>query len=107
MRGTKIDWDKIILEKHQAWSMLEEISPEMRSSKMFSKSTASNDFIRPYWFTASIKPSKDALTLNTVLTLKDWDCLIQLAELYEGKLLHTHRQHVFIHSIQVQFQLLY
>lgn len=85
MRGPKIDWDKILLEKHQSWSTLEEISPEMRSSKMFSKSAANNDFIRPYWFTASIKPSKDALTLNTVLTLKDWDYLIQLAELYEGK----------------------
>ncbi|KAG2229558.1 hypothetical protein INT48_004824 [Thamnidium elegans] len=84
VRGPKIDWDKILLEKHQSWSTLEEISPEMRSSKMFSKSAANNDFIRPYWFTASIKPSKDALTLNTVLTLKDWDYLIQLAELYEG-----------------------
>jgi hypothetical protein len=83
--GPKIDWDKILLEKQQSsLSTLNEILPETRLSKMFSKSAVNNDFIRPYWFTASIKPNKEALTLTTVLTLKDWDCLTQLAELYEG-----------------------
>lgn len=83
--GPKIDWDKVLLEKQQSSiSMLDEILPETRLSKMFSKSTVNNDFIRPYWFTASIKPGKDALTLTTVATLQDWDDLTKLAELYEG-----------------------
>lgn len=64
--------------------MLDEILPETRISKMFSKSIVNNDYIRPHWFTASIKPSKEALTLTTVVTLEEWDHLTKLAELYEG-----------------------
>lgn len=85
--GPKIDWDKVLLEKQQnQFSTLDDLSTGIRLSKMFSKSIVNNDLIRPYWFTASIKPSKEALTLNTVLTLKEWDSLTQLAEAYEGNL---------------------
>ncbi|KAI8997736.1 hypothetical protein BDB01DRAFT_713634, partial [Pilobolus umbonatus] len=56
----------------------------LRLSKMFSKSNIKRELIRPYWFTASVKPDKDSLTLTTVLTLAEWDSLTQLAELYEG-----------------------
>lgn len=65
---------------------MDELSTEIRLSKMFSKSVVNHDLIRPYWFTASIKPSKEALTLTTVFTLQDWESLIQLAEAYEGSL---------------------
>lgn len=81
-----MDWDRILLERQaSSISTLNEILPETRLSKMFSKSGVNNDFIRPYWFTASIKPNKDALTLTTVVTLDDWDSLVQLADIYDGK----------------------
>ncbi|KAG2200358.1 hypothetical protein INT47_002272, partial [Mucor saturninus] len=82
--GPKIDWDKVLLEKQSQFSSLDELSTQIRLSKMFSKSIVNNDVIRPYWFTASIKPSKDALTLTTVFTLQEWESLTQLAEAYEG-----------------------
>lgn len=87
MKGVKIDWDKILTEKQQEtpWSQLDEILPETRLSKMFSKSIVNNGFIRPYWFTASIKPPKETLTLTTVVELRDLEHLIQLAQMYEGK----------------------
>ena len=81
----KIDWDKVLMEKQRSsFSQLDEILPETRLSKMFSKSTVNKDFIRPFWFTSSIKPVKDALTLTTVVKLEEWDHLTKLAELYEG-----------------------
>lgn len=92
MGGPKIDWDKILNDKQQEtpWSRLEEILPETRLSKMFSKSAVNNDFIRPYWFTSSIKPSKDSLTLTTVVELRDMEHLIQLADQYEGGVFVIH-----------------
>ncbi|KAL7320504.1 hypothetical protein PS15m_000390 [Mucor circinelloides] len=91
VRGPQVDWDKILMEKQQAtpWSQLDDILPETRLSKMFSKSIVNNGFIRPYWFTASIRPPKETLTLATVVEFRDLEYLIQLAEMYEGPISAT------------------
>ncbi|KAI9483372.1 MAG: hypothetical protein EXX96DRAFT_140394 [Benjaminiella poitrasii] len=63
---------------------------------MFSKSSSvinyhhDNLIIRPYWFTASIKPARDdSLTLITVVELRDLNHLIKLAELYQSSISAT------------------
>ncbi|KAI7908165.1 uncharacterized protein BX663DRAFT_493246 [Cokeromyces recurvatus] len=77
-------------------SSLNELLPEFLLSKIFSKSSSivnyhhNNLIIRPYWFTASIKPVQDdTLTLATVVESKDLNHLIKLAELYQGSISAT------------------
>lgn len=77
-------WDKVIFSQHEKESTLNDMLPETKLSKLFSKSIVGQEFVRPNWFTGSIKPSKDALSLITVVELKDFDSLIDLADLYEG-----------------------
>ncbi|KAI8058651.1 uncharacterized protein B0P05DRAFT_478763 [Gilbertella persicaria] len=56
---------------------------------MFSKSIVHRDLIRPHWFTASIQPTKESLTLITVVELKQIGHLVQLAQLYKGPISAT------------------
>ncbi|KAI8393793.1 uncharacterized protein BYT42DRAFT_488413, partial [Radiomyces spectabilis] len=60
------------------------VTPQLRISKMFSKSSTHMDHVRPFWFTATTQPKAEALTLTTVLTLDEWDQLKRLTEIWQG-----------------------
>lgn len=66
-------------------SPLNDLTYRLRLSKMFSKSLIQTDHIRPQWFTASLAPAPDDVTLVTVLTMDEWPHLAHLAELYKGE----------------------
>lgn len=65
-------------------SPLNDLSYQIRLSKMFSKSLVRMDHLRPYWFTATHTPAPDSLTLATVVTMDEWSDLANLAETWQG-----------------------
>ncbi|KAI8967739.1 hypothetical protein BDF20DRAFT_898960 [Mycotypha africana] len=96
LTAAAVDWDQVLFQRYQQSSdpvvpssQFNEITPQIRLSKMFSKSVVSQDLIRPYWFTSSIQPSKEALTLTTVVEWKELEALVRLAQVYEGPISAT------------------
>ncbi|KAI8379995.1 hypothetical protein EDC96DRAFT_120350 [Choanephora cucurbitarum] len=87
----RIDWNKVLEERqyNTSWSQLNHLLPEARLAKVFSKSNLHRHTIRPHWFTASIKPSRDALTLTTVVEPRQLDQLTRLSQLYQGPISAT------------------
>lgn len=65
-------------------SPLNDLSYQIRLSKMFSKSLVRMDHLRPYWFTATHTPAPNSLTLATVVTMDEWSSLANLAETWQG-----------------------
>lgn len=65
-------------------SPLNDLSYQLRLSKMFSKSLVRMDHLRPYWFTATHTPAPNSLTLATVVTMDEWSALANLAETWQG-----------------------
>lgn len=69
-----------------ASSPIDELSYQLRLSKMFSKSLGRMDHLRPHWFSATVDPDPQSLTLATVLTMDEWPNLIRLAEQWKGNI---------------------
>lgn len=58
----------------------------MRFSKMFSKSLPGTiEYTKPYWQRAHFTPTPHDISLTTWVTDKNYDQLIRIAQMWQGK----------------------